>query len=610
LSVLNDKEALQHSAPRGIGGWLILLLLDLWIIAAVRLAFGISGLLLVFRGIHAPMVPAVHGPLPAAVSVLAGATGVVTGFLLARKNPKGPTIAKILFFLEIGYYLASLFIVLLSVTPAVADALPPWVKPAGFLLSSVLWLGYLFSSRRVATTYSGEPEPEPPPVLEAPDVSRLRVGAWEECRPAPPPSTDPEPEPDRHLEPEFVTEPELKEEPEFLPEPTIDLALRLGIKPDSEPNLQSNTRFELQPELEPEAEFESEPESESEFKDESNFLPEPKIDLALRLGFRRNPEPDPQANVRLEPEPEFKLEPATQIGTESKFITEPRFLSEPEPTLNFEPAFKSEPEPELTFEPDLEPEPDLRFKWEPEPKSVPEPEQIFQPESEPEPELEPEPDPELDLITLKARIAAGVTLWLSSSSLHAHATFLRDAGASTDPEKFHRRLLDQVNAICDHAWSVHTGESPTLPNTPDSNGSITDELQKWAIAQAASKLTRCLDIRAAIEANSPFETMVEDRDYILAIVEKNASGDAFDRRMELEKYASHSGPEIVSQLIQQAQRDMFEAHLWAQVATFAGDQDFLKRFEEAGAKAFQSSSHHWRTYVTKVREGQLRPVGV
>jgi hypothetical protein len=512
LSVLNDREASQYSAPRGIGGWLILLLLDLWIIAAARLASSISALLVVFRGIRAPMVPAAHGPLPAAVGVLAGVTGAVTGFLLARKNPKGPIVAKILFFLEIGYYLASLFIVLLSTAPAVTDSLPAWVKPAGYLLSSILCLGYLFGSRRVANTYSGEPEPEPPPILEAPDVSRLRVGAWEEFRPARQPTPCPEPEPDLDLEPEFANETE--------------------------------------------------------------FRPEPKIDLALRLGFKPNLEPNLESTAGLEPEPEFKLEPATQIRSELKFTTEPEFISEPEPRLNFKPAFKSEPEPSLNFE--LQQEPD--------------------------PEPEPEPEPELDLITLKARIAAGVTQWLSSSSQTAHAAFLRDAGASTDPERFNRKLLDQVNAICDHAWSVHTGESPTRPHTPHTNGSITEELHKWAIAQAASKLTRCLDIRAAMEANGPFENMVEDRDYVLAIVEKNASGDGFDRRMELEKHASRSGPEIVFQLIQQAQRDMFEANLWAQVATLAGDPDFPKRFEEAGSKAFQSSSLHWQNYIIRMRE--------
>jgi hypothetical protein len=542
LSVLNDREPSQHRPPRGIGGWLILLLLDLWIIAAARLASGISTLLVVFRGSHAPLVPAAHGPLPAAVGVLAGVTGAVTGFLLVRKNPKGPIVAKILFFLEIGYYIASLFIVLLSTAPAVADSLPAWVKPAGYLLSSVLCLGYLFGSRRVANTYSGEPEPDPDPVLEAPDVSRLRVGAWEEFRPATQPTPCPEPEPDLDLEPEFAHETE--------------------------------------------------------------FRPEPKIDLALRLGFKPNLEPNLESNAGLEPEPELKLEAATQIKSELKFTMDPEFISEPEPSLDSEPAFKSEPEPDLNPEPEfnLGPEPELNFELqqEPEPK----------PEQEPEPDPDPEPEPELDLITLKARIAAGVTHWLSSSSQTAHAAFLRDAGASTDPEKFNRKLLDQVNAICDHAWSVHTGESPTLPNTPDSNGSITEEIQKWAIAQAASKLTRCLDIRAAMEANGPFETMVEDRDYTLAIVEKNASGDGFDRRMELEKHARHSGPEIVFHLIQQAQRDMFEANLWVQVATLAGDPDFPKRFKEAGAKAFQTSSLHWQNYVSKMREGQLRPVGV
>ena len=136
-------------------------------------------------------------------------------------------------------------------------------------------------------------------------------------------------------------------------------------------------------------------------------------------------------------------------------------------------------------------------------------------------EYEPEPEPEFDdLPALKAHIADGITQWLSSSSMNAHAVWLRESGASSDPEKFRQKLLDQVNAICDHAWSVHIGQFPTLPNMPDSQGSLTKELQKWAIAQAASRVTRCLDIRAAIQVNGPFENVIQDPEYLLAIVGK------------------------------------------------------------------------------------------
>ena len=151
------------------------------------------------------------------------------------------------------------------------------------------------------------------------------------------------------------------------------------------------------------------------------------------------------------------------------------------------------------------------------PDAQPEPEPVPELIAEPAPEPLPEPEPVAEvsavdeLAALKSHVADGVLQWLSSSSMNAHASWLRESGASRDPEKFKQKLLDQVNAICDHAWSVHTGQSPTLPNTFDSAGSLTGELQKWAIAQAASRLTRSLDIRAALEVNGPFDNLIQDR---------------------------------------------------------------------------------------------------
>ncbi len=208
---------------------------------------------------------------------------------------------------------------------------------------------------------------------------------------------------------------------------------------------------------------------------------------------------------------------------------------------------------------------------------------------------------------LKTEITDGVIEWLAStvhnpnSHPSAHAALIAEAGDG-GIEDVTLKLLDQVTAICDHVWSVHTGQSPTLPNTADSDGSLAKELQKWAVAQAAFRLTRSLDIRAALEANSPFEKLARDREYLMAIVQKNSSEDAFGRKVDLAEYHGDAGPEIAYKLVLKAQRDMFEADMWAQVASLAGDPDFLARFSTAGAKTFQDSLDYWRERVDPTEE--------
>lgn len=208
---------------------------------------------------------------------------------------------------------------------------------------------------------------------------------------------------------------------------------------------------------------------------------------------------------------------------------------------------------------------------------------------------------------LKAQITDGVIEWLAStvhnpnSHPSAHAALIAEAGDGSI-EDVTLKLLDQVTAICDHVWSVHTGQSPTLPNTADSGGSLAKELQKWAVAQAAFRLTRSLDIRAALEANGPFEKLARDHDYLMAIVQKNSSEDAFGRKVDLAEYEGHTGPEIAYKLILKAQRDMFEGDMWAEVASLAGDPDFLARFSTAGAKTFQDSLDYWHERGDRARE--------
>lgn len=220
---------------------------------------------------------------------------------------------------------------------------------------------------------------------------------------------------------------------------------------------------------------------------------------------------------------------------------------------------------------------------------------------------EPANEPE-EQGALKAQIGEDLSGWLRSMSTEPterhkdHISFLREMGTPEDIEKINQGLLARVDSVCDHAYLVHMGQCPTLPDTPDSRGSLSKELQKWAIASAGMKLTRCLDIRAAMEVDGPFAKMMHDREYLLAIVGKNASDDGLGGKMEVAEHESHSGPEIAYMLIRQAGEDMFEADMWAHVAHSAGDRDFLRRFEEVGSTAAISSLQYWRGYVSRMEE--------
>lgn len=231
-----------------------------------------------------------------------------------------------------------------------------------------------------------------------------------------------------------------------------------------------------------------------------------------------------------------------------------------------------------------------------------------------EPELEDlQPTLEDQFAMLKAQVLDGITVWLSAAAKNrAHAALLQEARDADDTETLSQKLLRQVNEICDHALAVHLGRFPTLPNTADADGSLAEELQKWATAQAALRLTRSLDVRAAMEVNGPFDKVVEDRGYLLAIVEKNASEDAFSRALEIADYNAYPSPDVACMLVLKAQRDMLEAEMWAQVVHLAGDPDFQHRFEEAGARAFRSSVQFWRAHLHRLREehSPFRPVSV
>jgi hypothetical protein len=394
----------------GIGGWLLLLILKLWVSAVVRIVGGFSaGATALGMANTSGSVIAAEMGLGAA-NILAGVLSGAAGYLLARKNPKGPLFAKTFLMLDAGYYLLLLLSALGGAASPADDSFPAWVKPTGYLFASVIWFAYLQRSRRVANTYRGRPAVQG----ENEFRSSSRAKSWEE----------------------------------------------------------------------------------------------------LSSGKKRAIEPE-------------------------------------------------------------------------------------------------------DLKALKAQIGRELSAWLRSMSNNPtdrhkeHISFLREMGTPEDIEKINQGLLARVNSVCDHAYRVHIGECPTLPDTPDSQGSLSNELQKRAIASAGMKLTRCLDIRAAMEVNGAFIDMVHDREYLLAIVRKNASDDGLGGKMEIAEYESHSGPEIAYMLIRQAGRDMFEADMWAHGAHSAGDCGFLERFEEVGSTAAASSLQYWRGYVGRMKEQGtvLKPVG-
>jgi hypothetical protein len=737
LSISTENATPPRKPLTGVRGWLIPLLLALWIDAAARLSAGIPVLVALLRAARTHTEPTMTGLLPAASSVFMGAFGALAGYLLARKNYRGPFFAKAILLLDTGYYLMSLLAVLRGTGPTVADSVPAWTKPAAYLVSALICLVYLFRSRRVANTYfgqgSGAPQALEPPDLErvqrrpveevaaqahhpldpapleqepadafaesVPHLSTMpvdpriaRIRPWDDFNPsAPEPSRRPaaqpanaishasadslpvlsdgdptpgiawsafiadrKPAPRPQVRPESVHPSYRRSTPDRLPEPTNGN----GSHSLSRDELASDPQPAYQPEPELEPESESEPQTAQPFFGASAAHQAPEgsngngSHTLTWEEFIADQQPQPLAEPEAEPghtsveasvddqfpEPrDWNHEPVhtpeqfvpyaeplpenhTEVAAEEPEHFTPDLQPEPEAAIHFEPKLRSgpnsyiesEPEPWVQTEPEPAPESELIAAPVPEPQPEPEPELVDEPQPEPEliaapvPEPEPEPEPVAEvsaideLVALKAHIADGVVQWLSSSSMDAHAAWLRASGASRDPEKFNKKLLDQVNAICDHAWSVHTGQSPTLPNTLDSGGSLTQELQKWAIAQAASRLTRSLDIRAALEVNGPFENLIQDREYLLAIVDKHSSNEVFDKQIGLTAIETLPEPEIAWTLVLQAQRDSLEADLWARVATLAGDTDFPARFEDAGAKSFQDSIQDWRTHLRRI----------
>ena len=125
------------TAIAGIGGWLLLLIVRLWIGTAVRLIGGFAaGFSLL-------------GLFSFGSVALSGAAALLLGF----KNAKGVLIAKIFLAADAIYYSLALIDFLLGSDSQVSSSMPPWFQPSGYLIASVLWLVYLIRSRRVKNTY-------------------------------------------------------------------------------------------------------------------------------------------------------------------------------------------------------------------------------------------------------------------------------------------------------------------------------------------------------------------------------------------------------------------------------------------------------------------------
>jgi hypothetical protein len=105
---------------------LLLLIVKLWISAAVRVLGGISA------GLSAL-------GMTNAANILAGILAGVAGYLLMTKSAKGPRFAKIFLLLDAGYYLLLLLTVIAGSSPTTGDSFPAWFKPTGFLFASLIW---------------------------------------------------------------------------------------------------------------------------------------------------------------------------------------------------------------------------------------------------------------------------------------------------------------------------------------------------------------------------------------------------------------------------------------------------------------------------------------
>ena len=124
-------------APSGVGGWLLLLIIRLWIGTGIR----------VFGGLAAGL------SLLGIFSLGSAALSGLAAYLLGRKSAKGVMVAKVYLVADGLYYILALLDWMLGGAAQLSGDLPPWFKPSGYLVACVLWLVYLAHSERVRNTY-------------------------------------------------------------------------------------------------------------------------------------------------------------------------------------------------------------------------------------------------------------------------------------------------------------------------------------------------------------------------------------------------------------------------------------------------------------------------
>lgn len=120
-----------------------------------------------------------------------------------------------------------------------------------------------------------------------------------------------------------------------------------------------------------------------------------------------------------------------------------------------------------------------------------------------------------------------------------YVSLLKEHGDTDSIETIRRHQVSAVMSLCDHAYSMHLSAAPLkIPEAPDPNGSFLKELQNWAVAASGMGMVRALDIRAALDVYKPFERMIEDQDYLMAIVKKNAGDHGTGiGKMDMAEYA-------------------------------------------------------------------------
>jgi hypothetical protein len=137
-------------SPVGISGWLLVLIIRLWVGTAVGLANASTA---TTEGIGSPIPTVVVTALCIGLAVLAASAAL----LLTKRSTKGVLVAKVFFVLDASVCGLGLFSALNGIEMLESRGFPLWFRPAGFLVANVLWFIYLVRSQRVKNTYPATP---------------------------------------------------------------------------------------------------------------------------------------------------------------------------------------------------------------------------------------------------------------------------------------------------------------------------------------------------------------------------------------------------------------------------------------------------------------------